>query len=44
MIIRLCTCGKLLGFKWGGWRMFFKRSHGMCPKCVSEALKEIDNV
>ena len=42
MIIRVCTCGKLLGFKWGGWAMFFKRSHGLCPACYAAAMKEIE--
>lgn len=41
MIIRRCTCGRLLGFKWGGWRMWGLVSHGLCQKCVEAMLREV---
>ena len=41
-VLRVCPfCGKLLGFKWGGFRMFFKRSHTYCPRCYAAAMRHL---
>lgn len=46
MIIRMCTCGKLLGFKWAGWTlsMWFKKSHTYCPRCYAAAMRQMEGL
>jgi len=38
-MIRKCSCGKYLGFKF--CRPWFAVSHGLCPACTARAWREI---